>query len=116
VIAARVLVLVGLGGLALATVGRSLYLSRAGPRTQEIWALTQNEHRGAHFGAAVLIVVTGVAAALAFLWPWAIIVAFIAAVAAQSLQWRLFFVTGIPLSWKSEVHWSLRPELVGREG
>jgi len=116
VIAARVLVLVGLGGLALAIVGRSLYLSRGGPRTQEIWTLTWEGHRGQHLGGATLVVVAAAAAAVAFVWPWAAIIAFIAALGAQVLHWRLFFVTGIPLSWKSEVRWSLLPGLVGKEG
>lgn len=116
VIATRVLVLVGLGGLALATVGRSLYLSRGGPRTQDIWNLTQKRHGDQHLSGAILVVVAAAGAAIGFVWPWAIIVAFVAAGAAQSFQWRLFFVTGIPLSWKSEVHWSLPPELAGKEG
>jgi DMSO reductase anchor subunit len=114
--AARVLVIVGAAALALATVGRSVYLSRGGKRTEEIWAVTRDRHRGAYLGAAVLVIVAAAAAAVSFAWPWAIIIAFAAAAAAQSLGWRLFFVTGIPLSWKSEVHWSLPPGLVGKEG
>jgi DMSO reductase anchor subunit len=116
VISARVLVLVGLGGLALATVGRSLYLSRGGSRTQEIWTLTWEGHRGQHLSGAILVVVAAAAAAVAFAWPWAIIIAFISAGGAQALQWRLFFVTGIPLSWKSDVRWSVPLEVVGKEG
>jgi len=114
--AARALVIVGAAALALATIGRSVYLSRGGPRTEEIWALTRDRHRGAQLGAAVLVIAAAAAAAVSFAWPWAIIMAFAAAAAAQSLGWRLFFVTGIPLSWKSEVHWSLPPGLVGKEG
>jgi DMSO reductase anchor subunit len=114
--AARALVIVGAAALALATIGRSVYLSRGGARTGEIWALLQNKHRGAHLGAAALIIVAAAAAAIAFAWPWAIIAAFLAALIAQALHWRLFFVTGIPLSWKSEVNWSLPPLLVGKEG
>ena len=93
-----------------------MYLSRGGPRTEEIWALTRDRHRGTHNGAAVLVIVAAAAAAVSFAWPWVIVVAFVAAATAQSLGWRLFFVTGIPLSWKSEVHWSLPPGLVGKEG
>ena len=114
--AARVLVIVGAAALALTTIGRSVYLSRGGPRTEEIWALTRDRHRGAHLGAAVLVIVATAAAAVSFVWPWVIIIALLAAAAAQSLGWRLFFVTGIPLSWKSEVRWSLPPGLVGKEG
>jgi anaerobic dimethyl sulfoxide reductase subunit C (anchor subunit) len=114
--AARVLVIVGAAALALATIGRSMYLSRGGPQTKEIWALIQDWHRGAHLGAAVLTVVAVAAAAVSFAWPWAIIIAFIAALSAQALQWRLFFVTEIPLSWKSEVRWSVPPGLAGKEG
>ena len=116
VIAARILVLVGLGALALATVGRSLYLSRGGPGTHAIWILTWEEHRGQYLSGAILVVVAAAAAAVAFAWPWAIILAFVSAGGAQALQWQLFFVTGIPLNWKSEVRWSVPPELVGKEG
>lgn len=114
--AARALVVVGAAAIALATIGRSVYLSRSGPRTEKIWALLWNKHRGAHLGASVLIIVAAAAAAVAFAWPWAIIAAFVAAVSAQALQWRLFFVTGIALNWKGEVNWSLPPSLVGKEG
>lgn len=112
---ARALVIVGAAALAFATIGRSVYLSRGGPSTRGIWKLTQDEHRGALLGAAALIVVTVAAAALAFAWPWAIIGAFVAAAASQALQWRLFFATGIPLSWKGEVSWSLPRALSGTE-
>jgi DMSO reductase anchor subunit len=114
--AARALVIVGAAALALATIGRSVYLSRGGLRTEEIWDLTRRAHRGEYLGSAVVVIVAAAAAAVAYAWPWAVIFAFVASAAAESIQWRLFFVTAIPLSWKSEVRWSLPPGLVGKEG
>ena len=78
--------------------------------------MPQQRHRLEQLGGAFLLVVAAAAAAVSFAWPWAIIIAFVAATLAQFLWWRLFFVTGIPLSWKSEVRWSLAPELIGKEG
>ena len=112
---ALALVIVGAGALALATIGRSVYLSRGGQRTHEIWLLTQEAHRAEHFAGAVLIIIAVVAAAVSFVWPWAVIVALIAALAVQFVQWRLFFVTGIPLNWKAEVKWSRPQSAAGRE-
>jgi DMSO reductase anchor subunit len=114
--AAQALVIVGAAALALATVGRAVYLSRGGPRTEEIWSLTRGGHSRTHLAAAILLVITLAAAAVAFAWPWAIILAFLASAVAQALQWRLFFVSGIPMTWKSEIRWSLSSGLAGKEG
>ncbi|MCL5734436.1 MAG: dimethyl sulfoxide reductase anchor subunit [Actinobacteria bacterium] len=114
--AARTLAIVGGGALMLALVGRASYLSRGGRRTEEIWALTRERHRWEHFGAAVLVVVSTAATVVAFAWTWSIILAFVAAMAAEFVQWRLFFVTGIPSNWKGEIHWALPPNLGDVEG
>lgn len=114
--AAQALVVAGAAVLALGIVGRSVYLIRGGAQTREVWTLTQGTHSGEYFAVPVLVIVTLVAAAVSFAWPWAIIIGFLAALAAQFLQWRLFFVTGVPLSWRSEVAWSLPPHTVGKEG
>lgn len=114
--AARALAIAGAAALGLAISGRSVYLSRRGTRTEDVWSSTRQRHFSEHVGSAVLVIVAAVAPIIAFFWAWAIILAFVAALAAQALQWRLFFVTGIPLSWKGEVRWSLPPRLVGREG
>jgi DMSO reductase anchor subunit len=113
---ARALVLAGAGLFALAMLGRSVYLSRGGARTVEIWTLTKEGHRGEYLAEVVLILVAIAAAAVSLAWPWAIVVGLLAAAAAETLHWRLFFVTGIALSWRSEVRWSLPPELAGKEG
>jgi hypothetical protein len=114
--AARLLALIGSFAVALAVFGRSVHLSRGGARTRESWALLQRRRRSEQLGGALLAVVAAAAAAVSFAWPWAIIIAFAAAALAQFLWWRLFFMTGIPLSWRSEVRWSLAPELLGKEG
>jgi DMSO reductase anchor subunit len=113
--AGQALVIAGGGVLALAIIGRSVYLSRGGAPTREIWALTRGAHRKEHLATALLVIVTVIAAAVSYAWPGAIAVGFLAALAAQSLQWRLFFVTAVPMNWRTEVQWSFPPKLVGRE-
>ncbi len=109
------LVIAGGGLLAVATVGRSVYLATAGARTADVWALTQHTHHSSYVLAPVLTAVAVLAAAVAFAWPWAVILSFLAASAGQWVQWRLFFVTGVPLSWKTEVTWSIPSGLRGKE-
>jgi hypothetical protein len=100
----------------LAVLGRSFHLSGGGARTAEIWTITRARHRREHLGVALLVVVAIVAAAVAFAWPWMVILAFASAAGAQTLHWRLFFVTAVPLAWRAEVVWSLPPSLAGKEG
>jgi hypothetical protein len=116
ILAARTLVIVGAAALALASVGRSIHLGRGGPSTEESWVLTKTGYRWEHVASVLLLVVTALAAALASAWAWAIIVAFAAALAAGYARWRMFFATAVPLSWKSEVRWSLPRGIAGKEG
>jgi len=62
------------------------------------------------------VIIAGVAAAVSFVASWVIIVAFLASLAGLFMLRRLFFLTAGGLSWKSEVRWSLPPEVVIREG
>lgn len=114
--AVRALAIVGGGALMLALVGRASSLSRGCRRTEEIWALTRERHRWEYFGAAVLVVVATAATIVAFAWTWAIILAFVTVMAAELIQWRLFFVTGIPLNWRGEVNWSIPSSVAEVEG
>lgn len=113
--AVRGLVIAGGGVLLVATTGRSSYLSRGGRRTADNWTLLRKCHRLAHLSGAVLVVVDTAAAVVALTWAWAVIVALATATAAQWVHWRLFFVTGIPLNWRSEVRWSRAPLPIAKE-
>jgi DMSO reductase anchor subunit len=93
-IAGRVLVLVGVVSLGVAS--------------WDARAHVRGEYPGAHrlrsFQAAS-IAVAGAGAAASFASSWVIIVAFVAVLAALFVQWRRFFLTAAPLSWRAEVEW-----------
>jgi DMSO reductase anchor subunit len=114
-LAVRILALVGVAGLAGALGARASYLGNGGLRTQEVWELTQHEYHWTHWLGAVLVVVGGAAVAASFASDWAIIVAFVALLAALFVQWRLFFLTAAPLSWKAEVEWYVPAPAAGKE-
>jgi DMSO reductase anchor subunit len=103
-IAGRVLVLVGVMGLGVAfwnsrALVRGAYSGARGPRSFQ----------------AVSVAVAGAAAAASFASLWVIIAAFVALLAALFVQWRLFFLTATPLSWKAEVLWFAPSPTTGKE-
>jgi DMSO reductase anchor subunit len=115
-IAGLVLVLVGVLALGVAAWGHARYLSAAGPPTAETRMRLEGRYRWSFRLALALVMVAGIAAAASFASSWVIIVAFLASLGGLSVMRRLFFVTAVALSWKSEVHWSLPPEAVAGEG
>lgn len=100
----RILVLVGVAGLAVAMGGRSAYLGRGGAGMAEARAVAEDESRSFRLGA-MLLTIGGIATAVSFASDWTLVVAFVALLAALFVHWRLFFLTAAPLSWKSEVRW-----------
>ena len=115
-IAALVLVLVGVCALGVAAWGYALHLSAGGLPTAGTHRLLEGRYRRSHRLGLALVMVAGIAAAVSFVSPWAIIAAFLASLGGLFVMRRLFFVTAAPLTWKSEVHWSLPPEVAAGEG
>ncbi|MFH0915794.1 MAG: DmsC/YnfH family molybdoenzyme membrane anchor subunit [bacterium] len=114
-LAARILVLVGVAGLAVALGGRAAYLGRGGQRTEEARELTRHGYRRTHRLTAVLLAVGAAAAAASIASDWVIIVAFVALLAGLFAHWRLFFLTATALSWKAEVQWLTPAPAAGKE-
>ncbi len=101
-LAGRILVLAGVAGL-----GAVAFDTRA---------LLQGEHRAVRHPMPILaVLVAGAAAAASFASSWVILVAFVALLAALFVQWRLFFLTAAPLSWKAEVEWYVPAPAAGKE-
>jgi DMSO reductase anchor subunit len=115
-IAALVLVLVGVCALGVAAWGYALHLSAGGLPTAGTHRLLEGRYRRSYRLGLALVMVAGIAAAVSFVSPWAIIAAFLASLGGLFVMRRLFFVTAAPLTWKSEVHWSLPPEVAAGEG
>jgi DMSO reductase anchor subunit len=113
-LAARILALVGVVALAVAMGGRSAYLDRGGIHTEEARTIAQEKFRWLRSGAA-LAIIGGVAIAASFASDWAVILAFVALLAALFVHWRLFFLTAAPLTWKAEVSWSAPAPAAGKE-
>ncbi len=66
-------------------------------------------------GLAFAVLVTGVGAVLSLCRRGLIIVSVVGS-SPDVHPSSVFFITAVPLSWKSEVRWSIPPELVGKEG
>jgi DMSO reductase anchor subunit len=115
-IAGLVLVLAGALALGVAAWAHARYLSRAGLPTAETRVLLKGRYRWSSRLGLALVMLAGIAAAASFASSWMIIVAFPAFLGGLFVMRRLFFVAGVPLSWKNEVHWSLPPEVVVGEG
>lgn len=111
-----VLVLAGVCILGLAAYARARYLSRSGLATAETRALLRGRYRSIRqIGLALAVFVTGAGAAVSFASSWVIIVALVASLAGLWMLRYLFFVTATPLSWKSEVRWTLPLDVVTKE-
>ena len=115
-IAGLVLVLVGLCTLAVAAWAYARYIVATGLPTAETRALLNGRYRWSSRLGLTLAIVAGIAAVVSFASSWAIIVVFLASLVGLFLMRRLFFVTAGALNWKSEVRWSLPPQVVIREG
>jgi len=115
-ITTRILVLVGVCVLGLAAWRWARLVAQAGLRTAEAGAgLSGRSRRGDRLGLFLTVLVAGVAAAVSFASPWVIVVAFIALLVGLFILRRLFFVAAVRMNWKSEIIWSLPPELVGKQ-
>jgi DMSO reductase anchor subunit len=111
-----VLVLAGVCILGLAAYARTRYLAKGGFATTETRALVGGRYRSIRqVGLVLAVLVTGVGAAVSFASPWVIIVALVASLAGLWMLRYLFFVTAAPLSWKSEVRWTLSPDVITKE-
>jgi DMSO reductase anchor subunit len=116
-IIALILVLVGACALGLAAWAWAGYVAGAGLRTAEARAVLGGRGRwGNRLGLLLAIPVAGIAAIASFALPWVIIVSVVASVAGLFVLRRQFLAAAAPLNWKSEITWSLPPELVGRQG
>ncbi len=115
-IATLILVLIGVCSLAVAAWAYSRYIEASGLPTAETHALLNGRYRWSNRLGLTLAIVAGIAAVVSFASSWAIIVAFLASLVGLFVMRRLFFVTAGALDWKSEVRWSLPPEVVIREG
>jgi hypothetical protein len=114
-VADLVLVLAGVCLFVLAVWAYTRYIVSAGPRTEATRTLLAGRYRATGTLGLVLVLVSGVAAAVSFATEWAIIVAFLASLAGFYAMSHLFFLAAVPLSWKSEVRWSHPPALFGKE-
>ena len=102
----RVLVLVGVAATAAATDGRMFYLKTASPDTFEALAITRGENRANWLLSLILgIGVAVVATSVSFVpgATWVVAIAWAALLVGSLLERRLFFVSAVPRSLRSEV-------------
>lgn len=118
--AARLMVLAGVILLGLGAAAWAVYLRKGGvsvAQTREL-ALGRGQRGWKWFVSGLLLVVAvaGITAGLSFVTAWLMIVTVLALLAGLFLLRQPFFAAAVPLNWRSEVAWSLPPELVAREG
>ena len=103
---ARVLVLVGVAANAVAAAGRMAYLKTASPDTAEAWAITRVESRANWLLSLILgMGVAVVATAVSFIpgAAWVVGIAWAAVLVSSLMERRLFFVSAVPRTLRSEV-------------
>ncbi len=103
---ARVLVLVGVAANATAAAGRMAYLKTGSPDAAEAWAITRVENRanwllGLILGVGVAVVATAVSFVPGA--AWVVGIAWAAVLVSSLTERRLFFVSAVPRTLRSEV-------------
>ncbi|MBC7293985.1 MAG: hypothetical protein H5T84_07805 [Thermoleophilia bacterium] len=104
ILAARVVALVGVIGLAVAEWRRMAYLRSGLPEARQTYGLLRQEYRQRWFvGLLLRVALAGVLVVASFFLPGLIFVAWVVLAAGVVLERHLFFVTALPLTLHSEV-------------